>query len=415
MRTLYLDLSMGVAGDMLASSLLELVDDRQVFVSRLNALGIPGVTYTLTQSVKCGITGSHLTVTVNGEEEHSHDHHDHHDHDHEHEHHHDHEHEHDHEHHHHHSSLEDIRHIVCEHLPLPEKVKSDVMAVYDQIAEAESHVHGVPVSQIHFHEVGTMDAVADITAVCLLLYEISPDEIVVSDVHVGSGHVHCAHGILPVPAPATAYILKGLPVYSTDVKGELCTPTGAALVRHFATRFDSMPHMRISKIGYGMGNKDFEIANCVRSVLGETGKNDEDCVLELCANIDDMSPEALSFACERILESGSLDVFVTPVVMKKSRSAWLLTVLCKEKFRDEVVKAVFRHTSTIGIRYSEKKRFVLTRSEEVVTTQLGNVRKKVSEGFGVRREKFEFDDLSRIARDNEISLDEVMDLVRRGN
>ena len=231
MKTLYLDCGMGAAGDMLSAALLELLPDPDAFVAKLNALGIPGVVFTREASCKCGIRGTHMSVTVHGEAEG--------------------------EHHHHHSSMHDIEHIVCSHLDLPEQVKSDILAVYKLIAEAESHAHGVPVSEIHFHEVGSMDAIADITAVCLLLHRLAPDEIIVSPVHVGCGEVHCAHGILPVPAPATAHILRGVPIYGGEVRGELCTPTGAALLAHFATRFGAMPAMRVSAIGYGMGKKDF--------------------------------------------------------------------------------------------------------------------------------------------------------------
>ena len=202
MRTLYLDCGMGAAGDMLTAALSELLPDQDAFFEKMNALGIPGVHFEKEKTQKCGITGTHSKVTVNGEEEESLDVHDHH-HDHE-----DHHHDHDHAHgaHHHHSSLHDIEHIVRDHLPVSDRVKDDIMAVYQLIAQAESAAHGVPVDQIHFHEVGTMDAVADITAVCMLMEELSVDQVIVSPVHVGSGKVRCAHGILPVPAPATAYI-----------------------------------------------------------------------------------------------------------------------------------------------------------------------------------------------------------------
>jgi len=281
MKILYFDCGMGAAGDMLAASLLELIPDKNGFVEKMNGLGIPGVSVEWELSTKCGITGTHVKVTVNGAEEESHDHHDHsHDHaghvhsEHVHthaEHPHSHtEHNHSHTHSHAHSGMEDIRHIVGDHLDLPEKVKEDIMAVYELIAQAESHVHGVPVTDIHFHEVGTMDAIADITMVCLLVNMLSPEQIVVSPVHVGSGQVRCAHGILPVPAPATAYILKGMPIYGGSIKGELCTPTGAALLKHFATKFGHMPVMTTEMIGYGMGKKDFEAANCIRAFLGET-------------------------------------------------------------------------------------------------------------------------------------------------
>ena len=251
MRTLYLDCGMGAAGDMLAAALLELLPDPDAFIKELNALCISGVRFCKEPSVKCGITGTHLAVTVNGEEEgcgHSHPH----SHSHTQGHHHSldgHGQEATHSHSHPHSSLQDIAHIVRSHLPLPEKVQNDILSVYQLIAEAESHAHGVAVSEIHFHEVGTMDAVADITAVCMLMDRLSPDEVVVSPVHVGSGQVKCAHGILPVPAPATAYILKDVPIYGGSIRGELCTPTGAALLKHFAARFGDMPVMRVQAVG----------------------------------------------------------------------------------------------------------------------------------------------------------------------
>ena len=335
MKTLYLDCGMGAAGDMLAAALLELLPDREAFVNELNGLGIPGVRFQADPAVKCGITGTHMTVTVNGAEEESFDHqhghthnHEHphdHEHAHDHEHTHDHEHAHDHEHghehgHHHHSGLHDIEHIVRGHLHLPQAVQDDVMAVYGLIAEAESHAHGVPVTEIHFHEVGTLDAVADVTAVCLLMHRLAPDEVVVSPVHVGSGQVHCAHGILPVPAPATAFILRGVPIYGGSVRGELCTPTGAALLKHFATRFGAMPAMQVESIGYGMGKKDFEAANCVRAMLGET-ESRGDTVLELSCNVDDMTAEAIGFAMERLFAGGALEVYTVPIGMKKSGRA----------------------------------------------------------------------------------------------
>lgn len=269
MRTLYLDCGMGAAGDMLAAALLELIPDSDEFLEKVNGLGIPGVSVEREVSVKCGITGTHMKVWVNGTEEESSDH------DHE-EHHHE-EHGSSHEYHHHHgehghshNSMSAIRHIVEGHLSLPEKVKKDIMAVYELIAQAESQVHGVPVTEIHFHEVGTMDAIADITMVCLLMDRLSPERVVASPIHTGSGQIRCAHGILPVPAPATAYILKGVPIYGGSIKGELCTPTGAALLKYFATEFGTMPVMKTESIGYGMGKKDFEAANCLRAFWGET-------------------------------------------------------------------------------------------------------------------------------------------------
>lgn len=400
MKTLYLDCGMGAAGDMLAAALLELLPDPGAFVAELNVLGFPGVHIRTEPAVKCGITGTHFAVTVHGQEEGHGQHH----------HHHHHEHEHQHAHEHHHSGLHEIEHIVQGHLALPERVKRDVLAVYRQLAEAESHAHGIPVSDIHFHEVGTMDAIADITAVCLLMDRLAPGEVIASPVHTGSGQVRCAHGILPVPAPATAYLLRDVPIYGGTVQGELCTPTGAALLKHFVTRFGDMPVMRVSAIGYGCGKKDFEAANCVRALLGET-ENAAGSVLNLSCNLDDMTAEAVSFAMERLFDAGALEVYTLSAGMKKSRSGLLLRVICRPQDRETIVQTIFRHTSTIGIRESVNRRYVLEREIQTVDTAYGPVRKKISQGFGVTRTKYEYEDLARIAREQNLSLKEAEALV----
>lgn len=411
MKTLYLDCSMGAAGDMLAAALLELLPDPDAFVAELNALAIPDVKFSRETSVKCGITGTHLQVTVHGEEEGAHDHH----HAHSHDHHHDHAHAHHHDHahsHHHHASLHDIEHIVRGHLSLPATVADNVMAVYHLIADAESKAHGKPVSEIHFHEVGTMDAIADITAVCLLMHRLAPDEIIVSPVHVGSGQVHCAHGILPVPAPATATILQDVPIYGGSIQGELCTPTGAALLKHFANSFGDMPVMRTSAIGYGMGQKDFPAANCVRALLGERSAASDD-VIELCCNIDDMTGEAIGYAFDKLFAAGALDVYTIPIGMKKSRPGHLLHVICREADKDALVRALFAHTTTIGIRENRFRRYTLDRRIETIETADGPVRRKCSTGYGVSREKFEHDDLARIADAQGLSLREAEARIRK--
>ena len=411
MKTLYLDCSMGAAGDMLAAALLELLPDPDAFVAELNALAIPDVKFSREASVKCGITGTHLQVTVHGEEEGAHDHH----HAHSHDHHHDHAHAHHHDHahiHHHHASLHDIEHIVRGHLSLPTTVADNVMAVYRLIADAESKAHGKPVSEIHFHEVGTMDAIADITAVCLLMHRLAPDEIIVSPVHVGSGQVHCAHGILPVPAPATATILQDVPIYGGSIQGELCTPTGAALLKHFANSFGEMPVMRTSAIGYGMGQKDFPAANCVRALLGERSAASDD-VIELCCNIDDMTGEAIGYAFDKLFAAGALDVYTIPIGMKKSRPGHLLHVICREADKDALVRALFAHTTTIGIRENRFRRYALDRHIETIETSDGPVRRKCSTGYGVSREKFEHDDLARIADAHGLNLREAEARIRK--
>lgn len=415
MRTLYLDCSMGAAGDMLTAALIELLPDPDSFIAELNALNIPKVTISGEKSVKCGITGTHISVRIDGCEEdeavhehhhHDHDHHHHHDHEH---HHHDHHHDHEHHHHHHHSGMHEIEHIISD-LNVSEKVRSDIIAVYGLIAEAESHVHGVPVSDIHFHEVGTMDAVADITAVCMLMDRLSPDEIVSSPVHVGSGQVHCAHGILPVPAPATAYILRDIPIYGGKINGELCTPTGAALLRHFVTRFGDMPVMKVRSMGYGMGKKDFPAANCIRAMLGET-EGGTDMMLELSCNVDDMTAEEIGFAAERLFEGGAREVFTVPAGMKKSRPGTLICVICSEDDREKLTELIFKHTTTIGVRENAVRRYVLDRSVEELDTPCGRVRRKISRGYGVSRVKYEYDDLARIAAEKCVSLEEARRLV----
>ena len=379
MKTLYIDCGMGAAGDMLAAALLELLPDKREFLAQMNDLGLPGVEISAQRAVKCGITGTHFRVAIQGREED--------------------------EHHHAHSGLGQI-HSLVEALPIPTMVKLDVLAVYRLIAQAESQVHGVPVEHIHLHEVGALDAVADITAVCLLLHRLNVEQIVASPVHVGSGSVCCAHGVLPVPAPATALLLQGIPSYGGEIAGELCTPTGAALLKHFVQKFGPQPMMATQAVGYGMGKKDFLRANCLRVLLGDTQQPGEE-ILELRCNLDDMTGEALGFAQEQLLEAGALDVFTTAIGMKKCRPGILLTVLCRESDREKLVQCLFRHTTTLGIRETLCQRHTLTRRTEQVQTPWGPVRRKVSTGEGIHREKYEYEDLARLAKEHGVSLQEV--------
>jgi len=456
MKTLYLECNMGAAGDMLTAALMELLPENNDFITRLNSLGIPGVKAASTPSEKCGITGTHISITVNEETEESIDvHYDHahgHDHDHPHDAHGGHGHDHDHEHHehghdhghdhgndhgnghahdaghhahehandhdhdhadgHHHSDIgmHEIRHIIADLKGLSDKVQKDVLEVYQLIAEAESHAHNQSVDQLHFSEVGSMDAVADIAAVCMLMEELAPEQVIVSPVHVGSGQVRCAHGILPVPAPATAHILRGVPIYGGNIRGELCTPTGAALLKHFAGRFGSMPVMTVSKIGYGMGTKDFEAANCVRAFVGNTEEN-TDTVCEISCNLDDMTPEAIGFVQEVLFRSGALDVYTIPIGMKKNRPGILLCCLCKREDRDGIANIILRHTTTLGVRISESERIVLSRSESTKETPYGPVRIKTVTGNGIEKSKPEYEDMAKIARDNDLTISDVIELL----
>lgn len=402
MKTLYLECKMGAAGDMLMGALSELVD-QTAFLDKMNAIGLHDVLVEKEESVKCGIHGSHMKVTVHGEEEesediHEHHHHEHEDHDHEHHHHHD-----DH-HHHHHTHMHDIEDII-NGLSVSDKVKEDALAVYRSIAEAESHAHGMEVSEIHFHEVGTMDAIADVVGVCLLMEMIGAERIYASPVAVGNGMVRCAHGILPVPAPATAYLLQGIPSYAGRMEGELCTPTGAALLKHFVQSFEGMPTMVTEKIGYGMGKKDFEAANCIRAFLGEAEDDGE--IVELVCNIDDLSAENIGYAVDILFAEGALDVYTTSVHMKKNRPGILFTCMCKTSDKEKMIALIFKHTTTIGIREYTCRRHALKRSFRTVENDLGKVTVKRSEGFGTVREKLEFEDLARIAKESDMSLEDV--------
>ena len=423
MKTLYLECGMGAAGDMLTGALMELTDNRDAFLRKMNSLGLPGVQVRGEAMSKCGIVGTHISVVINGEEEefadiHDHGHahfhdaeHDHgHEHDHEHAHFHGTEHDHEHGHAHHHATMAEIEKLI-EGLEVSDGVKRNAKAVYQLIAEAESHAHGRPVSEIHFHEVGTMDAVADVVGVCLLMEELSPEQVIASPVHVGAGYVRCMHGTLPVPAPATAWILRGVPTWGGPVQGELCTPTGAALLKHFVSRFGDRPIMATEAIGYGMGKKDFERANCVRAFLGES-EGELEPVTKLECNLDDMTGEDLAFAMERLFEAGAREVFTQAVGMKKSRSGVLLSVLCPREDADRMAEVIMKHTTTLGIRRMDMTRYALDRRIETVETAWGEIRMKHASGMGVEKAKPEFEDLARIAREKGVSIGEIRRSIR---
>jgi hypothetical protein len=471
MKTLYIECSMGASGDMIMGALLELHPDPADFLNRMNALGIPTVRFSMERVTKCGISGTHAKILVDGKEEEIHPHENFHG-------------KNSHEiqqenfsvndsheiqrenfggknsheiqqenfggknlheirqenfsvndsreiqhenfggknlheiqqenfseknlhenHHHEHNSLRGISELILS-LPLAEKIRRNALSVFGEIASAEGKVHGRPMEEIHFHEVGTMDAVADVVGVCAILDELGADEIFCSAVNTGSGSVECAHGILPVPAPATSLILQDVPIYSDGISGELCTPTGAAILKHFVKKFCSMPVMRTKKIGYGFGTKNFPRANCIRIFSGET-ENSTDTIAELSCNLDDMSGERISFAAERLFEGGALDVFTVPVGMKKNRPGILLTCLCSEEKKSQIVALIFRYTTTIGIREKIMKRYVLERHEEIIKTNFGEVRAKKSEGYGVAKLKAEFDDLKKLAVENGVDVSEI--------
>lgn len=400
MKTLYLECNMGAAGDMLMAALLELHPNQEDFLERINKAGLCGVTITAQKTEKCGILGTHMKVDIAGQEEacesvHGHEHR--------------HNHEHDHGSRHAHRGMQDILAIV-EGLELPEEIKTDIKNIYQLIARAESGVHGKDVTEIHFHEVGMMDAIADITGCVMLMHELGIEKVITSPVNVGFGFVHCAHGILPVPAPATALLLEGIPCCAGQIEGELCTPTGAAVLKYFTDEFAKMPQMAIQKIGYGMGKKDFAAANCIRAMLGETEEN-ENQITELCCNLDDMTPEEIGFASELFLKNGALDVYTTAIGMKKGRPGILLTVMCRMEDKGKMAGLLFKHTTTIGIRETVHNRMILERREYEKQTEAGNIRMKECEGFGIKKVKPEYEDLKKIAEETGMSLQEIKEKI----
>lgn len=416
---------MGVAGDMLMGALYDVCPEevKEDYIDTMNRL-LPDVRVVAEQVDKSGILGTHMRVLVHGEEEMSHDYHaleqeQSSDHDHEHDHNHDHNHEHNHEHDHHHDHTheshfhhshhtpEDV-YAVIRNMDLPQEVRRNAEKVYACLAQAEAKAHGKEIPDIHFHEVGTKDALIDVVGTCWLIDRLKVDRIIAGPIRTGYGNVHCAHGILPVPAPATAYILEDIPWYAGDIEGELCTPTGAAILKVFVNEFGQMPVMKVKKVGYGMGTKEFQILNCVRAFIGETEEKDSvlpnGSVVELACNIDDMTPEELGFAVDIIRENGALEVYVTPVQMKKNRAGWVLSVLCKEEQEADYVKLMLKHTSTIGIRRRLWERYELKRSFEEIDTPYGIVKVKAAKGYGVEKRKAEYDELSKIAKEQDISI-----------
>ena len=394
MRTLYIDCGMGVAGDMLTGALLDLLDEegQARFLREINGALAGKAIVSAERETKCGVRGLHVHVSIDGVEEGHESHH------------------HDGEHHHHHNGVQEIRALI-DSMPLSANVRFHAREVFDSIAWAEAAVHGQDMEHIHFHEVGTLDAVADVAGVCLLMEKLNPERVICSPVNVGGGTVRCAHGILPVPAPATEVLLRGKPWYEGEIKTELCTPTGAALAAHFADRFDSAPVLQVEKCGYGMGTKEFDRLNAVRVLLGEAAA-EPDYLLELQCYLDDMSGEEIGFAMERLLEAGALDVWTTAIGMKKNRPGVMLSVLCRREQHDALLGCLFRHTTTLGVRELLCPRHSLGRSFREAETPWGAVRVKQAEGWNVRREKPEYEDLARIARENDLSIREVKEKIK---
>lgn len=424
MKTLYLDCFAGISGDMTIGALLDLGIDSEYLRAELAKLGLSDeYELHIEKKAKWGITGTdvhvHLTKEEDPHEHHEHGHahhHDHEHHEHEHVHHHDHEH-HEHVHAHEHAHESDHDHIhrlargygeikqIIENSTISQGAKKRAQKIFYAIAEAEAAVHGNPIEKVHFHEVGATDAIVDIVGTAILLDKLGVEKIICSPIHVGSGMARAAHGVFGVPAPATALILQGKPIYQTEVKGELCTPTGAAIAAAMADDFGPMPTMKTQAVGHGLGKKDFGILNFLRIFWGETeGMADEVAISE--ANLDDMSPEAIAYAADRIREAGALDVWMEPIYMKKGRMGTKLCALYQPD-NGQVVPMMLQHTSTLGVRTYRARRTILSREEKAVETAYGTIHIKMTNRGGRITGKPEYEDVQKAAKSANVSYETV--------
>lgn len=374
MKELFIECYMGVAGDMLCGALFELLQDeqKQFALDTINSF-IEDVDVSVNQVIKYGISGTKFDVKIK-------------------------------EHGHHHTSISEIYDIINA-LNVNDAVKHNAIAVYTLIADAESIAHNMPVADVHLHEVGMKDAIVDIVSACYLMDLIGAKRIVATSITTGFGEVKTAHGIMPVPAPATANLLKSIPSRRGSIEGELCTPTGVALLKYFADEFVDDYSSKAVKIGYGMGTKDFEKPNCVRVMLSDV---DDEIVYELKCQIDDMTGEEMGYAINKLMSLGALDAFAQPIIMKKSRPAFLLCVIANEENADDLTTQIFKHTTTLGVRKVKCTRSVLDR--EIV--EINGVSVKRSSGYGIKKQKIEFDDLAKIADQKDISIFEARELLK---
>ena len=390
MTILYLDATAGIAGDMTVATLLDLGLPLEYLDNELAKLGLPDGSYRLSeeQVQRGGMTGRQFVVHL----PHSHEHHDHG------------------HHHHHHRHYADIREMIAAS-SLTDRAKELAQRIFLRLAEAEAFAHQVAVEQVQFHEVGAVDSIVDIVGTAIALDWLKVDKVYCSPVPLGGGFVETAHGRLPVPAPATAELLKGLTVHTNCGTGERVTPTGAAILAALAEPGSSMPEMTVKNIGHGAGSKDFtDCPNILRGFLGELSEQiEEETVLELSCNLDDVTPELLGYTMEQLFAAGALDVWHTPIQMKKQRPGLMLSLLCRPEQKDQMVQLVMQETGTLGVRVQQMQRLVQQRRIEECQTSLGVVRFKISP----HGSKPEYDDCCRIAREQGLTLREVQQIVSR--
>lgn len=369
MKQLYLDCRSGISGDMTLSALIDLGADIEYIKNHLEQLPIDPFTLNVKQVNKKGISSKMLDLHFENEANGHHHHSDTHLHDHD---------DHSHHHDHFHRKASTIFEMI-ENSELPRRVKKRSMAVFQVIAEAEGKIHGVSPHDVHFHEVGAMDSIIDIIGVCLALENLAIDKISASPVPTGFGKLVMAHGLYPIPAPATAEILTGVPLANFQVEGELTTPTGAGFLKALAEEYGHIPPLTIEKIGYGAGKKDFAHPNVLRAVLFQpTSKPiQREFITVLECELDDFTGEGLGYIMEKALSEGALDIYFTPITMKKSRPGTLITVLTKQEHSGHIEELLLRETSTFGVRKSEWSRRILSRSFAKVETPYGEISVKI--------------------------------------
>ena len=432
-RILYFDCFSGISGDMSIGALLDLGIDQQLFLAELSKINLDEYHVDIKKGLKKGISGTDFTVHLHththhheeeehhhhpaDEKDHKHDHHHHHKaHDHHHDHHHDHPHSHSHEddHHHHAEKPHDHAHTrnlsdiytIIDKSELSEFVKNASKKIFMEVAVAEAKIHAKTIDEVHFHEVGAVDSIVDIIGAAICVELLKVDEIQCSEINLGSGFVQCEHGIFPVPAPATLEILKGVAVYSKHAKKELTTPTGAAILKALCTEFGSAPDFVIEKIGYGLGKRDMDTPNVLRVIIGKKKSSNTLTMLE--TNIDNMNPEIYSYLFPKLLENGALDVFTTPIVMKKNRPANILSVLCKAEFAEALESILFLETPTLGIRKYSVERNELERRFEKITTIHGEINLKIAtQNRSILKFSPEYDDCNRIALETGIPIIQI--------
>ena len=390
MKILYYDCFSGISGDMNLGALADLGVDKEYLMGELSKLGLDNeFRLTFRKDIKNGITGTRAEVVLTRNENGHHGHGDHHN-----------------------RNLKDIEDIILGS-SLNEKVKKMSIDMFRIIAEAEAKVHGKPVSEVHFHEVGAVDSIVDMVGAAIAIDYLNIDKIISSPVQLGGGFVKCAHGMLPVPAPATVEILHGIPVKSGMVQFETTTPTGAAILASNVDEFTDKMEFVIEKTGYGTGSRDLEIPNVLRVYLGsavEDYKIKEQFIIE--TNIDDMNPEIYGYVEERLFEAGALDVFMTPVIMKKGRPAIKLSILFEPENGNKLQEVIFRETTSIGLRKYKIEKIELAREFIKLNTQLGDITvKKIYRHGEMIRYKAEYEECKTIARDRNIPISEVYDEV----